>query len=305
MWEAVLSLQLLQHRQASSLFDGWRRRVRGNPGTWARLLLPLAPNAAYFPDFLTPSGGTAALEEGIDAVLSTPVRRMRSELRLLSGHRRLPGWTTGLVHRDTTALARLGDALRSYHAMALRPFWSSVRSAVDADRDRRSRALLENGVEGMLAGFSPTMRWRAPVLECDYPVERDLHLEGRGLLLIPAFFCLRTPVALADPSLSPALVYPIEHESAVAPDDVCHARAERALEALLGRTRAAVLCSIAEGCTTTELGRRAGISVPSASQHATVLRNARLIVTRRYGSAVIHTLTPLGTELIAGRNHNA
>jgi DNA-binding transcriptional ArsR family regulator len=71
-----------------------------------------------------------------------------------------------------------------------------------------------------------------------------------------------------------------------------------ALAALVGRNRATVLGSIADGCTTTELAERAGISVASASQHASVLRDAGLIVTRRQGGAVLHLLTPLGTELL-------
>jgi DNA-binding transcriptional ArsR family regulator len=71
------------------------------------------------------------------------------------------------------------------------------------------------------------------------------------------------------------------------------------LDALLGRTRAAVLDAIAAApCTTSELARRTGTAVPSASQHAAVLRAADLIVTRRVGRAVRHTLTPFGAGLL-------
>lgn len=41
-----------------------------------------------------------------------------------------------------------------------------------------------------------------------------------------------------------------------------------------------------------------GISLAAASQHASVLRGAGLIATRRQGSAVLHVLTPLGAELL-------
>ena len=302
MWETVLSLQLLQHRRRPALFDGWRRRVHGTLGTSARLLLPLTPPAVYFPDFLTPSDGTTGLEESIAAVLSTPVTRMRAELELLAGQRRLPAWTADLVGRDTTALAHLGAAFRSYHAAALEPFWSSIQAHVEADRSRRSRTFVDGGVEGMLAGFAPTLRWRPPVLECDYPLERDLHLNGRGLLLIPAFFCLRRPVTLADSGLRPVLVYPIDHGIAPAAEEPGGVRPDdRALVALLGRTRAAVLRAIETGGSTTEISRRAGTSVASASQHATLLRNAGLITTRRHGGMVLHSLTPLGAALLTGQ----
>ncbi len=72
----------------------------------------------------------------------------------------------------------------------------------------------------------------------------------------------------------------------------------RALAALLGRTRAAVLEAIVDGCTTTELARRVKVSVPSASQHAQVLRDAGLLVTRRTGKSVHHSLTALGAALL-------
>jgi 1-aminocyclopropane-1-carboxylate deaminase len=68
--------------------------------------------------------------------------------------------------------------------------------------------------------------------------------------------------------------------------------------ALVGRNRAAVLRTIADGCSTTELADRVGISLAAASQHASVLRDAGLITTHRRGSAVLHVLTPLGAELL-------
>jgi DNA-binding transcriptional ArsR family regulator len=38
--------------------------------------------------------------------------------------------------------------------------------------------------------------------------------------------------------------------------------------------------------------------VPSASEHAAVLRNADLVATRRVGKTVLHTVTPLGARLL-------
>jgi DNA-binding transcriptional ArsR family regulator len=59
-----------------------------------------------------------------------------------------------------------------------------------------------------------------------------------------------------------------------------------------------VLRTLADGCSTTELADRVGISLAAASQHASVLRDAGLITTHRQGSAVLHVLTPLGVELL-------
>lgn len=47
-----------------------------------------------------------------------------------------------------------------------------------------------------------------------------------------------------------------------------------------------------------ELACRSNTTLSSASQHATVLRNAGLVTTQRYGGAVLHSLTPLGLALL-------
>ncbi len=128
-------------------------------------------------------------------------------------------------------------------------------------------------------------------------MDRYLHLNGRGLLLLPSFFCRRTPVTFQNPQLTPVLVYPVRHPARAAPTV---ATAPRSLGKLVGQTRSAVLGSIGGGCTTSELARRAGVSAASASQHAGVLREAGLVLTLRHGSAVLHTLTPLGAALLRG-----
>nr|WP_252980871.1 helix-turn-helix domain-containing protein [Streptomyces chartreusis] len=61
-----------------------------------------------------------------------------------------------------------------------------------------------------------------------------------------------------------------------------------------------MLASLATPAGTTALAERAGVSVATASEHATVLRAAGLITTVRDGSRVLHALTPLGEALLAG-----
>ena len=91
------------------------------------------------------------------------------------------------------------------------------------------------GIEGMLANLSPTMRWKPPVLHVKYPMsDQDLHLDGRGLRLIPSYFTWNAPVSLADPRLPPILRYPLHHPPA---DETRRARTDFAgkpLTALLG-----------------------------------------------------------------------
>jgi DNA-binding transcriptional ArsR family regulator len=162
-----------------------------------------------------------------------------------------------------------------------------------ADRAYRARTLLDGGVHGLLSSLRPLMQWRPPVLEVQYPVHRDLHLDGRGLRLGPSYFCRSLPVALADPDLPPTLVYPVHHD-----DGWRHQPAGSALTALLGATRYAVLAAIGHGASTTELAGRLGVAPSSVSRHTSALRQAGILTTHRHGPSVLHTITPVGAALL-------
>ncbi|WP_433652714.1 ArsR/SmtB family transcription factor [Micromonospora zamorensis] len=66
--------------------------------------------------------------------------------------------------------------------------------------------------------------------------------------------------------------------------------------------RALVLRQLAAdgGMTTTVLSRAVGISLSSASEHATALRATGLVASEREGGAVRHHLTALGANLLRG-----
>ncbi|MFJ9414194.1 helix-turn-helix domain-containing protein [Streptomyces sp. NPDC101227] len=263
-----------------------------------RLLAPLVPTRGYFPDFLTPAEGLLGMDEALAALRETPAARLHDELsRLPTAARPLPGWIRDMAEGSSRSLGRLAGVLQRYYEAAVAPCWSRVQGRIEADRAARGRALLDGGADRLLASLPPMLRWRAPVLEADYPVDRDLHLNGRGLLLLPSYFCRRTPVTFHNPDLTPVLVYPVEHQT---PRLTPPVPPERSLSRLVGHTRSAILQGIGIGCTTSELARRVDVSLASASQHATVLRDAGLLLTLRQGNAVLHTLTPLGAALLRG-----
>ncbi|WP_345036084.1 winged helix-turn-helix domain-containing protein [Streptomyces sannanensis] len=299
LWETILSFHRLRDRRGAVVFGEWRTEVRSQLNGETRLLSALVPSRGYFPDFLTPVRGPHGIEAGLEKLRGTPVERLRADLGRLAGFRRLPGWVVRIAEGGAAVepLSRLIGALRSYHRAAVDPYWLYIRARIDADRAVRGRALLDGGADELLGSLPSMLRWRPPVLEADYPVERDLHLRGRGLLLQPSWFCRRTPVAYHDPGLPPVLVYPVTRTSPHAP---AVAESTPSLGRLLGHTRSAVLQAISTGCTTSELARRAGVSLASASQHAAVLREAGLVVTLRHGNAVLHTVTPLGAALLRG-----
>ncbi|MEU3252787.1 helix-turn-helix domain-containing protein [Streptomyces sp. NPDC006997] len=302
LWEIAGSLHRFQSRKGRWAYAGWFRSARlqlhrrGLERAVRNVLLPLYPRATYFPDFLTPVGTDGSIEAGAELILATPGRRIRHEMALLDQAVGAPAWVGQLADLGTRKeFVRL---LRDYHEAVVAPYQDHVRARVDAERAARCRALLDGGVEGLLAslGQGSGMRWRPPVLEASYPEDRDLHLNGRGLTLVPSYFTWGQPVSFADPELPPVLWYPLldEHRSPQADTD----SSGRSLVALLGRTRAAALHAAASGATTGELARAAGVSASSASRHATALRDAGLITSVREGAQVLHTLTPAGASVL-------
>lgn len=301
LWEMLLSRFRLHEPIKSLAFRPWHHRLttenthnRARISAGARLLGTLAPFSPYFPDFLTPPQAGNGIEPGLEALASTPRAELCGQLEKLAGHRRLPGWTRRLAEGEVTAIKLVTGTLRQYHQTAIAPHTEIIRAGIAADVAHRTRCLHSGGLDRLLESFRPMMRWNPPVLESDFDVDEDLHLNGRGIRLIPSFFCDRTPVKLADPDLTPVLVYPIAQECRWT-----HAtRMPSALDALMGRTRATVLRAVHSGATTSQLAHRLNTSLASVSRHASVLRNAGLITSHRDGPAVLHALTPLGQALL-------
>lgn len=304
LWEITNSFQTMVANERHPAFGDWQRLSRSRLPAASRLLAGLLPPRGYSPDFLTPDPtGCSGLESAVDTVLSTSRTVLRddmSRLALSPGRLQpLPAEARALAEAEPAALRRLGSALLAYHSHALAPYWPHIRAEVDADLTLRTRAVLEGGTDGLLASLRPVLRWRPPVLEAEYPVDRELHLDGRGLLLQPSFFCGRKPVTLANPELPPILVYPIQHSHGWLGRQLVGRRADE-LGALLGRTRAAILEDVATGRTTGELAERFGVSGAAASYHTAVLRRAGLLTSRRRGKTVLHTITPVGLAVLEG-----
>ncbi|MDQ1048027.1 helix-turn-helix domain-containing protein [Streptomyces sp. V4I2] len=301
LWDIAVSLHRLQTRQGRSAYAEWYRttrgrlRERGLERAVRSVLLPLFPRAAYFPDFLTPFQAAGGLDAGLEAILATPSRRVREEVATLDRVVGAPPWAPRLA--ELPARKELVRVLRAYHDAAIAPYGERIHARVEAERAARCRGLMDGGVEAMLAGLGPSMRWERPVLQADYHpcVDRDLRLDGRGMLLVPSYFLLERPITFADPTLPPVLVYPLLHEPAVADEG---GSAASPLTVLLGRARAAALSAVAVGATTGEIARAAGVSASSASRHATALRDAGFITSQRHGATVLHTLTPVGASVL-------
>ncbi|MDX3643176.1 helix-turn-helix domain-containing protein [Streptomyces sp. MB09-02B] len=301
LWEGLLSLHLLQNRDGALVFGRWRRASRGLFDPELPRLRHLAPPRGYSADFLTPAGAAGGFEAGLDAMLATPRARLRTDLTELSLARPLPGWAGPLAGGDTQALRGLAGLVRRHHERFVAPYWTHVRARFDDARSVAARALLRSGFSGLAAGLHPSLRWSAPVLQiAGAHLQGDLYLDGRGLRIIPSFFCWPGPIVLRDGSLPPVLVYPVTHDPRWLAPPPDAPGTHQALAALLGRARAAVLEEVADGRTTSEVAARVGLSPATVSHHVAVLRESGLLTSRRIGGAVLHTVTALGVDLLEG-----
>lgn len=301
LWEICASLHRFQTRQGRWAYADWYRTARDRlhaqhfTRTLRTFLLPLVPRAAYFPDFLTPREAADGLDSGLEAILAAPPGRVLAEVGILGRTSGAPAWAPRLA--EPGMRKDLVRAMRTYYDTVIAPHGDQALARIEAERSARARSVLDHGTEGALRDLGPCLRWRRPVLHTVYPEDRDLRLNGRGLLLIPSYFSWGNPVALAEPALEPVLFYSLSREPhpSTLPGDL---GSGAPLATLLGRTRATVLRAAAHGATTGELARFAGVSASSASQHATTLRDNGLIVSHRQASCVLHTLTPLGAALL-------
>ncbi|MEU9840947.1 ArsR family transcriptional regulator [Actinomadura sp. NPDC048032] len=306
LWELVLSLHWLRRPRPGSSppadVAGWRTDTltglssRPLGASVGRCLLPLVPASSYWPDFLTPRTGTAGLEPSLDTVLSTPRARIRRELDLLTSRSGAPSWGTDLATGDSGALRLLGDHMRSYFAAALAPRWADISTHAAMEHTRLTGVSATGGPQALLASLRPCAVWHPAdrILQARYPVPHDVRLGGRGLCLIPSWFCTTTPVVLADTDLPPVLVYPAPHRPPPPAD-------AGALAKLIGPTRARILATITVATTTATIHRETGISPAQISRHATVLAANGLIHQARHAGRTFYTRTPLGNALSTGR----
>ncbi|MFW6721480.1 ArsR/SmtB family transcription factor [Streptomyces sp. MAR4 CNY-716] len=312
IWEAILGLHVAYtpapllparlrpfHRRA-------RHRLRHHDlRRPCRLLNGIAPaDATYFPDFLTPVESEDGITAGLRTLRATPATRLAREIHLAARHRPLPPWTRRLAAGDRTVLGDLADALQHVHNRLIAPDWSEIEATVAADRARQLEAL-EAGMPAVLATLDP-FTWTDPVLTAPYPVESTLHLHGRGIRLIPSYFCHTTPVAIADHGLPPVVVHPVRRHPApggTAATDGATPHRDTALAALLGTSRARILAALtptSAPATTGGLAARLGMPASSVSGHLTVLRRAGLAESERTGPHVVHRLTARGRHLLDG-----
>ncbi|AOR36813.1 transcriptional regulator [Streptomyces fodineus] len=276
-------------------------------GPWRRKALRTLPKAAHPLADLVPAGRAPifldvmadSLPEALEQVRSAPAPVVRAELERVYAPVRMPApaWIHDLRRGDSQARQLIHSAQHAAFEALLGPVWAQVQDLHHVEFVRRAVQLAQGGVGSVLSGLVPGARLRGSVWELP-GMPRDVHLGGRGLLLLPTFHWSKGPMVSDLPDTPVAVTYPVGPGLPPQPDG---STGFQALAKVIGNTRAELLHLLAEERTTTELARRLRVSAPTVSAHTAALRGAGLISTERVGKAVLHRRTALGT-LLLGQN---
>ncbi|MFF0474091.1 ArsR/SmtB family transcription factor [Streptomyces sp. NPDC004284] len=288
--ELHAALMMLGAPHEELLFGRWRGRLlRALPGA-AEPLADLIPGGSA-PHFLDVLGDTR--EEGLTLIRSARPEFVRSELeRVYAGRDAVPPWIKGLHGGDAGAWRVLEGAQRAAYETVLAPVWPLVQDLHRAEFTRHALTVAERGLGAALTALGARLHdgaWEWPG-----PPPRDVHLSGRGLVLLPTFHWRGGPLVQDLPGRPVVLAYPA---GGGLPLDPASAPGDDPLAGVLGRTRAELLRSLTRPRTTTELARRLNVSNATASAHAQALRAAGLLTTTRTGRSVHHAVTALGDLL--------
>jgi len=282
-------------RSGGPLFAPWRGRVLRSLPAATDPLADLVP-ADRPPSFLDVLGDTVA--DGFEQIRATSPGLVRSELERVYGAVPAPRWIRGLPAGDETAWRTLHRAQQAAYETVLAPVWSVVQDLHREEFTRYALTVAEHGVAATLTGLAPGSQLHEGVWEWPGAApDRDLCLDGRGLVLLPTFHHPAGPLLQNTPGHPAVLTYPAG--PGLPPTAGRPVVPAETLAAVLGRTRLDALRLLAEPHTTTSLARALHVSNATASSHAAALRSAGMATTTRTGRSVTHQRTALGT-LVAG-----
>ena len=309
LWETMTALRVLLEPHRRSYHLPWLDLVRADLDRldlWP--LLVLSPRSGWAPDFLSPapSGPGTDIADQLAQVRSTAPEQVAREVRRSMTERSgepAPEAAWRLLDDPVATRGVLADVLEQCWQLLIAPHWPRLGDLLQADVLYRTQRLGDYGLERMLDDLDPRARWTGHTIAINGPTAGRHRLDGAGLLLMPSVFVWPDLTAVIDPPARPTLVYPARGIAELwqpAPT-----RQSDALARLLGRTRAALLESLAEPTSTHTLARRHGLAPSTVSEHLAALHDARLVARWRRRHAVLYQQTPLGTELAYGEQRRA
>ncbi|MFL6110063.1 MAG: ArsR family transcriptional regulator [Catenulispora sp.] len=306
MWEVLTSFRVLSRPGLHPVHGPWFDQVRPRlaaAGLLTGRLAALFQAEGYVPDFLNPAPPCAApgLAEELAAIRATPGERLSVDLDCyaaeIAGGPRQPFVERLRAHREQ-ALGELAGEIEQYFAIALAPYWSRIRTLLDADIYHRARQVAEHGAARLFNELHPDVSWNSGTLQMLHR-RRVLCRDDTapGLILVPSAFIWDQVLTRAAPGDVPQLCYGARGVGTLF--DRRAPGTSAAVAAVLGRSRALLLAELAAPASTTELAARTGMSAGGVSEHLTALRGAGMVSAHRAGRSVLYARTAVADSLLA------
>lgn len=242
-----------------------------------------------------PTSMGQTIEDDLAAIRATPLAQARKEIADCLSRRPATDPRVLAVLADKNVCTILADAMEAAWHELVAPDWPALRAVLERDVVYRGGLLSTGGWQAAFAGLHKRLAWRDGALELSRFVDGTHHLDGAGMLLVPAVFVWPHIGAYTDPPWPKTLVYPARGTAALW--DPGPATPPDALASLLGRSRARLLVTLSDPASTTQLATSLGMAPGAVGDHLAVLRNAGLVTRARSGRSVLYRRTPLGDAL--------
>jgi DNA-binding transcriptional ArsR family regulator len=299
------SLYMLSSGRIHPVHREWFKAVRPRlTGVDMALLRAVVPPRSYIASFLFigASDPATTIDNQLQLLAQMQTDELGAELAAIWRGETMPVALQELVSDRASGAQRLADCLWTYWSIAVEPHWRSMRAILDEDVAHRASDLTKDGVNSMMGGLHEQVSIHDEVLRIHKLDSAHEDLSGCALKLVPSVFVWPNLIFCTGTG-SPTLTYPARgvgklwenaSDSAASSGTVI----DDSLAMLLGRSRAAILVSLALAQSTTELSLRLGQSPPAVSQHLSVLRRSGLVASWRSGRSVMYRRTALATSII-------
>jgi biotin operon repressor len=300
--ELVNSLRTFRDRPTATMHVPWLRRISGRiDGAALRPMIALVVPRGYTPDFLTPPPAkpNATIGEELDVLAATPADQVVHDIRNAQAQMHhdaaiVEPW----LREPPVALARAVDVLRQYWEDALAGVWQHIHGLLAADIAYRAAQLADGGLGATVSDLHETARWDGHHLVVDTLRTETCELAGRGLLLMPSAFASIRASAITRAPWQPTVVYPARGVSTLW-EPPAQPSSRDALARVIGDARARLLAELDVPRSSTDLGKRTGLSAASVSEHLAALRDAGLVSSRRSGRYVLQARTLRAEQLLS------
>jgi DNA-binding transcriptional ArsR family regulator len=300
--EVASSLRLLGEGRHAYVMMPWLRDVRGRLQSLDfDLLQALAPPGRWAPEFLFAWSYNPAItiEQQLDAMSRLPGGQICDDLRGTWKDGAVPPKLEGLLEDEEALPGRVSDLIFDYWQVMIAPYWQRIRSVIDDDVAYRGAKAFTDGIFSMFSDLHPEIPLVDRVLKIDKPHHLDASYQGTQITLLPSVFIWPNLIIGHDAPDEFRLIYAARGVGRVWEGLPSTANPMGDLDALIGRTRAAILRRLDVPMTTAQVARDMQQSPSTVSEHLTVLRGNGLLISWRAGRGVLYRRTPLASSLMA------